>query len=259
MAEQTDHTSEEQPTAEPEEVSAQKVSLSAGFPGIPDRRSAPLFAETATAVEDSVFRSSMVRVSHWSVAWSDLMMTMFILFLSMFVYQAAHKEFLVSNEAEVIAGDSTEAIEIVSEREASFPFAPIDPGKPLISSEQTIKKVEPIHLQDFDQDITFFEEEKLGGLDEIRESFRKAAEEKIEEARQQQEFQLPPAPEITEEEPVVPEVPAIEEQIAEQITEQVPTPAPAPQETVEEDDRVNEIFTMRNEDIARRVFPPQKR
>ncbi len=29
---------------------------------------------------------------HWSIAWSDLMMTMFILFAVMFIYQAAHRE-----------------------------------------------------------------------------------------------------------------------------------------------------------------------
>jgi len=32
--------------------------------------------------------------SHWSIAWSDLMMTMFILFMVMFVYKAADREFL---------------------------------------------------------------------------------------------------------------------------------------------------------------------
>ena len=37
---------------------------------------------------DDIFdRLRMPRAPHWAVAWSDLMMTMFILFLSMFVYQ----------------------------------------------------------------------------------------------------------------------------------------------------------------------------
>jgi len=32
--------------------------------------------------------------NHWSIAWSDLMMTMFILFMVMFVYKTADREFL---------------------------------------------------------------------------------------------------------------------------------------------------------------------
>ena len=32
--------------------------------------------------------------NHWSIAWSDLMMTMFILFMVMFVYKSADREFL---------------------------------------------------------------------------------------------------------------------------------------------------------------------
>ena len=34
------------------------------------------------------------RRSHWSVAWADLTMTMFILFLVMYAYQAANRQFL---------------------------------------------------------------------------------------------------------------------------------------------------------------------
>jgi chemotaxis protein MotB len=37
---------------------------------------------------------SLRRNSHWSVAWADLMMTMFILFMVMFVYKTADREFL---------------------------------------------------------------------------------------------------------------------------------------------------------------------
>lgn len=40
------------------------------------------------------FPASTSRSTHWSIAWSDLMMTMFVLFMVMFVYKAADKEFL---------------------------------------------------------------------------------------------------------------------------------------------------------------------
>nr|MBF0223330.1 flagellar motor protein MotB [Desulfobulbaceae bacterium] len=40
------------------------------------------------------FPTPVSRSTHWSVAWSDLMMTMFVLFMVMFVYKSADKEFL---------------------------------------------------------------------------------------------------------------------------------------------------------------------
>jgi chemotaxis protein MotB len=44
--------------------------------------------------EDSFYRSRMPRNPHWSVVWSDLMMTMFIFFVVLYVYATAQKEFL---------------------------------------------------------------------------------------------------------------------------------------------------------------------
>jgi chemotaxis protein MotB len=44
----------------------------------------------------------VTKTTHWSIAWSDLMMTMFILFLVMYVYKDASKVFLSS---EGIGGD----------------------------------------------------------------------------------------------------------------------------------------------------------
>lgn len=41
---------------------------------------------------DIFFQVRQPRRIHWSIAWSDLMMTMFILFAVMFIYQAAHRE-----------------------------------------------------------------------------------------------------------------------------------------------------------------------
>lgn len=44
--------------------------------------------------EDSFDRIRMPRNPHWSVAWSDLMMTMFILFTVMYAYKSVDVEFL---------------------------------------------------------------------------------------------------------------------------------------------------------------------
>jgi chemotaxis protein MotB len=59
----------------------------------------PTLAETlASGLEvhsekDVFFQIKKPRTVHWSIAWSDLMMTMFILFLVMYAYQAANREF----------------------------------------------------------------------------------------------------------------------------------------------------------------------
>ncbi len=37
---------------------------------------------------------------HWSVAWSDLMMTMFVLFLVMYIYQSANMDYLLDQSKE---------------------------------------------------------------------------------------------------------------------------------------------------------------
>ncbi len=46
------------------------------------------------AVDKPFRRGHMPRSPEWSVPWSDLMMTMFIFFVVLYVYQQAHKEFL---------------------------------------------------------------------------------------------------------------------------------------------------------------------
>ncbi len=101
-------------------------------------------SHTVFHVDDSSFISSQPRATHWSIAWSDLMMTMFILFLSMFVYQAANVEFLGKKTPEILGGDTTGALESMDASGAAFPFAPIHPGLPLMTAG-TIKKVERVH------------------------------------------------------------------------------------------------------------------
>ncbi len=112
----------------------QALKLERRFPG-----------STATPAEEPTFASPMPRPSHWSIAWSDLMMTMFILFLSMFVYQTAQQEFLGEPTPEIIGGDTSEALQTLDSSGAAFPFAPISPGLPLISGGK-IPKVAPLPI-----------------------------------------------------------------------------------------------------------------
>lgn len=110
-----------------------------------ERRSA---SNTVFHVDDTPFQSTTPAATHWSVAWSDLMMTMFVLFLSMFVYQMASDEFLEPLSQEVIGGDTTEALQSTESSGADFPFAPITPGLPLMTAG-TIKKVERVPIEEF--------------------------------------------------------------------------------------------------------------
>jgi chemotaxis protein MotB len=84
------------------------------------------------------------------------MMTMFILFLSLFVYQAAHKDFLVSDKTEVLGGETQETAQSAETTgRADFPFVVIKPAAPLLTTAGTIRKVEPITVQDIDLDTIF--------------------------------------------------------------------------------------------------------
>jgi chemotaxis protein MotB len=112
------------------------------------------FSTNSFVIEDSFYRSRLPRPVHWSVAWSDLMMTMFILFLTMFVYQASHEEFLVSNTPEIIGGSTTEAIDILGDGDLIVPIVPLTQKAPLITSG-TVKKVEKVHINDLDIDSIF--------------------------------------------------------------------------------------------------------
>ena len=71
---------------------------------------------------DLISPADMAKPAHWSIAWSDLMMTMFILFLSMFVYQSAQQDFLAEQSNEIVSGTTTEAFDVVSETDLPSPF-----------------------------------------------------------------------------------------------------------------------------------------
>ncbi len=116
-----------------------------------ERRSS---GDTVFMVDDIPFRSSMPKATHWSIAWSDLMMTMFILFLSMFVYKTANQDFLNRQGLEVIGGDTAEALEMDKFSQGGAPFAPISPGLPIMTAG-TLRKTESIGLRDIDIDNAF--------------------------------------------------------------------------------------------------------
>ncbi len=104
--------------------------------------------------DEDAFVSSLPRASHWSIAWSDLMMTMFVLFLSMYAYQAANERFLAKKAPEIIGGDTTEAMQTLDSSGATFPFVPIHPGLPLMTGG-TVKKVKQIQLDPQDPDAVY--------------------------------------------------------------------------------------------------------
>lgn len=110
-------------------------------------------SNTVFHLDDRTFSAAMARPTHWSIAWSDLMMTMFVLFLSMFVYQMANEDFLDVKAPEIIGGDTTEALRSLDSSGASFPFAPIHSGLPLMTGG-TVKKIERVAPPSPNQDLS---------------------------------------------------------------------------------------------------------
>jgi len=120
-------------------------------------------------VDEFIFQPATTRSTHWSVPWSDLMMTLFILFLVMFVYQTSNKQLAVGDETEVIGGQTTSALEIAPANTASVPYVPIKPGLPLITAG-TIKKIVPIHVYDLEPNIRLVQSEKGNPLERINKN-----------------------------------------------------------------------------------------
>jgi chemotaxis protein MotB len=110
--------------------------------------------DTVFLVDDTPFHSSMPQPTHWSIAWSDLMMTMFVLFLSLFVYKTADNDFLRNQGLEVIGGDTTDALQSDQFNQVGAPFSPITPGLPLMTSGK-IRQSETLDLDDMDLDSPF--------------------------------------------------------------------------------------------------------
>ena len=161
------------------------------------------------SVDDTTFFSSMPRPTHWSVSWSDLMMTMFILFVVMFAYQAANREFLVNEEPTVVGGDTTEALEIADEQRATLPISPIKPGLPLITGGP-VRKVIPV----LPEDVETAAEPRSDAVKMAQEKIRKDAEAELARIRAEREAQnkrrdeavtaIPPAGEVQPPPPAAP-------------------------------------------------------
>lgn len=117
-------------------------------------------------IDQSAIRPRSGKTSHWSVAWSDLMMTMFILFLSLFVYQAAHKDFLISDKKEIIGGETVAAMEVAKKKEATLPFPVIKPPSPFITAGK-IPQVESIPIKNIDLESTFTKADAQKAMDEV--------------------------------------------------------------------------------------------
>lgn len=93
-------------------------------------------------VEDSFYRSrTPPRPVHWSIAWSDLMMTMFILFLTLFVHQRTHQEILAHGPPNKIAD---EALPVQADKAtASLVFHPISQEVSLKTTDKSPKHSPP--------------------------------------------------------------------------------------------------------------------
>jgi len=152
------------------------------------------------------------------------MMTMFVLFLSLFVYQAAHREFLVSDEIEVIGGETADALEITADTGATLPFVPIKPAAPLITAG-TVRKVEPIRLTELDSDLAFFDDQSRGGRKRIETHLAAPGPEKEKRSRAIDKDPIEPAPEPS---PVLADTPP--QQPASPDDRPSGAPAPQPEE-----------------------------
>jgi len=100
-------------------------------------------SNTVFVVDDISYTADMPVPLHWSVGWADLMMIMFVFFLSLYAYQVANQEFLSKGTKEIIGGDTTEALQILDSSRATLPFSPIRPGLPLIAAGK-IKQAEQL-------------------------------------------------------------------------------------------------------------------
>jgi chemotaxis protein MotB len=84
--------------------------------------------------EDVLFRGWAPKSVHWSVPWSDLMMTMFILFTVMYIYQSANREALSGQETGLDRAPGVEVVQPVSGSRAD----PDDSTEPLKASMSKI-------------------------------------------------------------------------------------------------------------------------
>ena len=81
-------------------------------------------AQPVFVVEDSFYRSrTPARPAHWSIAWSDLMMTMFILFLTLFAHLKSQQQIAAHGVPNKVA-DETIPVQVDTQQNALV-FHPI--------------------------------------------------------------------------------------------------------------------------------------
>lgn len=172
-------------------------------------------------VEDSFYRSrTPPRPVHWSIAWSDLMMTMFILFLTLFAHLRTHQEILAHGRPNKIA-DETIPVQAADSKSALV-FHPI-------SQEVSLKTDSP--QQEIDQPLR----EQIGADILIR---HQAVEEKP------RAEQSPPPAEVREEQAEAPDQPE---------SKPVPPPpqaAPQPPEESAREELITKIYDLSKVTLA---------
>jgi chemotaxis protein MotB len=78
-----------------------------GFDGAQHARDWQHVSQPVFVVEDSFYRSrTPSRPVHWSIAWSDLMMTMFILFLTLFAHLKSQQEIVAHGIPNKVADET---------------------------------------------------------------------------------------------------------------------------------------------------------
>ncbi len=107
----------------------------------------PLSFNNGPETGDIFQRDHMPRATHWSISWSDLMMTMFILFLVLYVYKDANKIFLSS---EGLGGDTGQVVGA---------GAPLSQGGAIFGDSKTVEKT---MTQIYDLSRKAIEKENLG-------------------------------------------------------------------------------------------------
>jgi flagellar motor protein MotB len=80
------------PEASISQLKKQAASVESGFSGF---MSVPV---EGIIGDDILFSNEMPRTVHWSVAWADVMMTMFILFAALYFFKASTKEKVVVHQ-----------------------------------------------------------------------------------------------------------------------------------------------------------------
>jgi chemotaxis protein MotB len=82
------------------------------------------------------FSASQVPATHWSVAWSDLMMTMFVLFFTLYVTRIDHPQNLVDNTPDSVVSAAASAQETKKIQVVTLPVTRIIRTSPGSVTEQ---------------------------------------------------------------------------------------------------------------------------